>query len=262
MKRFSPAYWNLIREFAFTSLKVRYKNSVLGFFWSVGKPLMFLGVLYVITTYIMKAALPKPPALFLLLGIITWNFFAEGSSLAATCVFRKAGLVDKMSFPAETFLLGDMAMASITYFLNLLVFFLFYFGSGLWPSPRWLYFLLIWPILLMFIAGVGGFLAAWMQRFRDLEHIWEVVLQIWFWATPVFYMLPAHQTGPARLLAFSPITRLITLMRAALLPNPDLSFPGILTFHYIWSTLAASAGACVIGVWCFLRRAPYFAEEL
>ena len=261
MKRFSPAYWNLIREIAVSSIKLRYKTSVLGFFWSLAKPMALLGVLYVLSTRVLHFDLPNAP-LYILLGIINWNFFAEGTTHAMTCPLRREGLLQKVYFPREILLLGDSLMIAQIYALNLLVFFGFYFVFGLAPTASWIGFVVAWPLLFMFVLGIGALGAAWIARFRDLQHIWEITVQLWFWGTPVFYNADRIPSYIRPLYELSPVARLLATIRASFLPAPVLRAGGALTLSYNLVTAALVLPVFAAGLWSFIRRAPRIAEEL
>src|SRR3989344_5067537 len=114
----------LIKEFAISDFKLKYKRSVLGYFWSLIKPLLMLATLYIVFSVFINLEIQNYP-IFLLLGIILWNFFAEATSSSMSSVLAKANLIKKVSFSKSTVILASCLSAFLTLLINIAVFILF-----------------------------------------------------------------------------------------------------------------------------------------
>lgn len=262
-KFFSWRSLNLIREFTATDFKIFYKNSFLGYFWSLLNPLLTFGVLYFVFTIFVRFDLPNYQ-LYLLLGIILWNFLAVAVQISLEAVLTKGALLQKVSFPRAAIIVSSVLTAFITFLLNLGVFSIFLLASGVWPGLGFFWFLLLMVELWLLVTGLAFFLAALYVSFRDIGHIWGVVLQVGFWLTPIVYPLELVPRRFAWVFAFNPMAQLITASRQALIYRTQV-LPGAAPFlspaSYLLTLLICSAvflGGALFYGW----RSPYFAEEL
>src|SRR5436190_5642570 len=178
-------YRELLVAFTRTELKVKYKNSVLGFVWSMLNPALYLVVFYVVFQLILGSGIPSFP-IFLLSGLLVWNLFNTGVSSATGSVVANAGLVRKVSLPREILPLASVGAALLHFFLQaiVLVLALVIFRYDVAYS-----YLPLLPValfaLLLFAAASGVFLAACNVRLRDTAHFVELALLAWFWITPI-----------------------------------------------------------------------------
>jgi len=177
---------NVIRELAWNDFKVRYNGSVLGYLWTLIKPLLLFTVLYVVFSIFMRFPV-EHYQLYLLLGVILWNFFNESTSIGLHSLISKAGILTKLYVPRWTIVVASLLTSFITLLLNLIIFLIF-----LALSPIHLSFqMLIFPIFLIELFTISlatsFLLSVFFIRFRDLSHIWDVLLQIGFWITPIIY---------------------------------------------------------------------------
>lgn len=170
--------------------KVRYQSSVLGYLWSVLRPLFLFAILYVVFTYIFKVGkgVPHYPV-YLLLGIVMWNFFTESTIIGMGSVVGKGDLIRKISIPRYLTVFSSSVSALINLSINLLVVVVFALFNGVDPTWRWLFLPLILLELFAFSTALAFFLSALYVKFRDITYIWEVGLQAAFYATPVLYPL-------------------------------------------------------------------------
>jgi ABC-2 type transport system permease protein len=181
--RYRELLGGLVRK----ELKVKYKNSVLGFAWSLLNPLLVLLVYWFAFGVILGNTQPRFP-IFLLCGVLVWNFFSGGVLSATTSVVMNASLVKKVSFPREVLPLASIGAAGVHFLLQgiVLAVSLFFFGHGI----AWNYIALLpLAILVMIVvsAGLGVMLAAVNVHLRDMQHFLELALIAWFWATPIVY---------------------------------------------------------------------------
>src|SRR5438105_4467824 len=168
-------------------LKVKYKNSVLGFFWSMLNPALTLAVFYVVFQIFLKSGIPVF-AIYLLSGVLAWNLFATALPGATTAVVVNAPLVKKVAFPREVLALASVGAALVHFFLQSIVLVL---ALLIFRYPASLHFsLLIVPALLtllLFVAALGILLSAVNVYLRDTQHLLELALLAWFWMTPIVY---------------------------------------------------------------------------
>lgn len=262
-KFFSRRNLNLIREFTATDFKLFYKNSLLGYFWSLLNPLLTFGVLYFVFTIFVRFNLPHYQ-LYLLLGIILWNFLATAVGMSLEAVLAKGVLLQKVSFPRATIVVSSVLTAFITFMLNLLIFFIFLFLNGVWLGLGSLFFLFCLAELFLLVTGLALFLAALYVSFRDIAHIWAVVLQVGFWLTPIVYPLELVPKRFTWIFALNPMAQLIIASRQILIYRSQV-LPGAAPFLTPASYLITLASCFLIflgGVLFYNWRSPYFAEEL
>lgn len=171
-------------------LKVRYKSSVLGFFWSVGKPLLLMAVLLIVFSIIFRLEIRNPGlpfALHLLPGILAWTFFAGAMFEALTSILGNANLIKKVKLPSEVFPLSSI-ISNLVHFilaLSVLFFFMIIFKMGI----TWTILLLPLVILLqtLFIIGPAFLVSSLFVFYRDVGSILEIFMMAWFYITPIFY---------------------------------------------------------------------------
>jgi len=168
-------------------LKVKYKNSILGFFWSMLNPAAILLTYFVVFQIILKNGIPQF-AIYLMSGVLIWNMFSAALPGATVSVVANSGLVKKVAFPREILALASVGAALVHFFFQSLVMlaFLLAFQHG----PAMAYLPLVLPALvalLMLTAGLGVLLAAVNVKLRDMQHLLDIGLNLWFWATPIVY---------------------------------------------------------------------------
>jgi ABC-2 type transport system permease protein len=168
-------------------VKVKYKSSVLGLAWSMLNPILYLAVFSLVFTIVLQNRLPHFPV-YLLSGLLAWNFFSSALGLGARSVVDNGNLVTKVYFPREILPLASLGAAAVDFLTQGLVLLLFMlisrygvFGTNLLLLP------LAMVALVLFSAAAGMFVAALNVRYRDTQHLLGVVLLTWFWVTPVVY---------------------------------------------------------------------------
>jgi ABC-2 type transport system permease protein len=174
---------NLVRK----ELKVKYTASVLGAVWSLLNPVVFLGV-FSFVVVVLRVRIPDYPV-FLLSGLLAWNFLANSLQTGARSVIDNANLVKKMAFPREILPLSAIGVALFDFVLQsavLLLFIAVYPGHGFQLPEVWLYPLSI-VALVVFTTALTFWVAALNARYRDVGHLLSLALLVWFWATPIVY---------------------------------------------------------------------------
>lgn len=180
-------YRELLGNLTRKELKVKYKNSVLGFLWSLLNPLLYLIVFSLVFQEILRAEVPLF-GVFLLSGLVAWNLFLGGLTGATGSIVGNAPLVQKVWFPREILALASIGAALVHFFLQLLVL----FGALLvfQHAPAWNYLpalVLALVVLLILTTALGVALSAINVYLRDTQHLLELVLLAWFWLTAIVY---------------------------------------------------------------------------
>ena len=170
-----------------TELKVKYKDSALGYAWSMLNPALVLLIYYVIFKVIARTQQPHF-AIWLFCGLLVWNLFNVASLSATGVVVGKAGIVKKVAFPRELLALSVVGVAMVLFAIQLvvLVFFLLVFQL----TPDWGALVLLplaFVALVVFTGALSIFLSAVNVYLRDTQHLTEVLLMAWFWGTPIVY---------------------------------------------------------------------------
>lgn len=256
-------YLDLIREIGITDFKAKYNNSVLGYFWSLGKPLLLFLILYIVFYKFLKfgGGIPNFPV-YLLVGIVFWSFFGETTSMAMHSVVSKGGLIRKVYFPREIIVISASLTSLLTFLLNIVVVFGFIFVLQISLRTN---IVLLLPLILelyIFALGVSFVLSAMFVKYRDVGHIWEVVLQGMFYATPVIYVLSAIPVQFQGWLMLNPVAQIIQDVRYVLVSEKTTVAYQVLP-NGLWLIPYAIVGIIfVVGVIYFRSAAASFAENI
>ena len=255
----------LLRQMVITDFKLRYQGSVLGYLWSLLRPLFLFAILYVVFARFLNVGddIPHYPV-YLLLGIVLWNFFTEVTNGGVTAIVSQSDLIRKLSFPRYVIILASAFSALINLGLNLLVIVLVMAvtGATITVNAIWIPFLLI--ELFVFALAVSFILSALYVRLRDVNYIWEVVMQAMFYATPIIYPLTKIEWPVvAKLLMLNPVAQIIQDVRnAAVTP---VTQNGWEIYGNIWLGILPIVFVVVVvitSVMFFKKRSPLFAEEV
>ena len=210
-------YFDLLKEFFVTDFKLRYKHSYLGFLWVVLKPLSYYLVMNIVWTSLFKTT--GNYSSYLLIGILTITYFMEGITFGLQSLVNKAHIILKVNFPREIVVFSAIAIASINFLINFCIYLSFrLFAEQPLFSINWGYF--VWGILLLttLLLGISFFISIISVRYHDIKHLIELVLQLVFWATPVFYRIEQLPRDIANIISiYNPLTLVIDLIRAGLL---------------------------------------------
>lgn len=250
----------IIKDLTITDFKLKYNRSVLGFFWSLLKPLLMLATLYVVFHQLIKLDVPHYE-LFLLLGIILWSFFTEATTNSMGALIRNTSLIRKTAFDKKLLIISTNLSALISLLLNLAVFFIFVliFSAGF--SWHIILFLFLIIELFVFTLGVSLLLSAFYIRFRDLSHIWDVLVQVGFWITPIIYPVSLIPKQYHNIYILNPLARIIEDSRNDIifhkLPLMDISY-----LKHITITIFICLAAIIIGWIVFKAKSKRFAEQV
>jgi len=232
---------DLIGALAISDIRVKYKGSVLGFFWSMLSPAMTLGIYFLVFSVFLKNGFPNF-VIYLFSGLVVWNFFSTSITTATGSIVDRAGLVKKVAFPREVLALANVGSASVYFAVQLVV--LAGCLAAFSHAPAWGFLWLVPLSLLSMLFLVGGLsliLSALTVYLRDIRHLVEIALQVWFWMTPVVYSYKnsiataLHSHGLATLYFLNPVTMIVlTFQRVfyATLSAPSTVAPGV-TLHVL-----------------------------
>jgi ABC-2 type transport system permease protein len=210
------SYRELLVTLVRKELKIKYKNSALGFVWSLLNPMLYLVVFYLVFTYFIPAAIPYFP-IFLLSGLLPYNLFSAGLSGGTSSIVGNTSLVTKVWFPREILPLASIGAALVHFGLQLAV-----LAGALVAfryQPSWSYLPLIVPallVLLLLVAALSIFLAAINVYARDTQHLLELVLLAWFWMTPIVYVYAQVQDKVGNWALLNPLTPIVITMQRAI----------------------------------------------
>jgi len=252
---------------AFTDWKLRFFGSVLGYFWSLLRPLMLFGVLYLVFSQIVDVGSTVADyPVQLLIGVVLFTFWGEITGGSVTSVVDRESLVRKIAFPRAVIPLSIALGAAFNLFLNLITLGVFLAIAGV--KPRWEWLLVPIPILflMVFAVGVSLMLSALYVSFRDVQPIWEVILQALFYATPVIYpiqLLAEKYETAAHIAIANPVAAVIQETRYLVLGGETPSAAAaigngaLLVVPLVIVVLTPAVGYLI-----FDRLAPRVAERL
>lgn len=256
-------YSNLIKELALTDFKLKFQGSVLGYLWSLVKPLMLFLVLYFVFTRIFRLgnSIPHYPV-YLLLGVVIWGFFVEVTANSLAAIVSKGDLIRKVYFPRIVLVVSGGVTSLITFTLNLLVVFAFMLFIHVDISPMAPLFLLLIIELFILCIGVGLMLSSLFVRFRDLSHIWEIILQVMFYATPILYPLSLVPNPFNKIIMLSPVAQIIQDSRYLLVTQQTETVWMIMSPKFYIIPYILPFIILIFGYIFFEKSAAKFAEEV
>jgi ABC-2 type transport system permease protein len=255
----------LLIELVRTDFKLRYQNSVLGYAWSLLRPLLLFVILYAVFVKFLKlgGSIPHFPV-YLLLGIVLWNFFAEMTSLSLSSIVGRGDLIRKIRIPRWLIVVSTSITALINFLLNLVVVAVFMIVNHVDPMRTILWFPFILLQLYLLALGLSLFLAAAYVKYRDISYIWEVLMQALFYLVPIIYPLSQiPKLEYQKILLLNPIATAIQDARFALITHTPTTISKLYGTELIRLVpYGITLFVLILGVWYFRRESKYFAENL
>jgi ABC-type polysaccharide/polyol phosphate export permease len=239
-------YGWLVVQFAIKDFKIRYTHSVLGYAWSVLNPLMFFVVYYAVFTTFVHLDIVNYPA-FLLLGIVLWSFFDEGTTHGSTALVERASLLAKTPMPRAVVVYAALLSAGLTFVINLVVLMVMLRVVGVSLHLTAVCFLLLVADLVVLTLGMALLLAPLHVHYRDVGYLWRIALQIGFWLTPIIYLDVMVPERWRWIVWVNPVGRIIGDSRRALIYGWWPAARGLAL------TTVMSLAVCAIGVATFRR---------
>ena len=260
LRRFASLTYTL----AATDFKLRFFGSVLGYIWTLMRPLLLFGILYFVFTKVVRFGGDiKDYPVILLSSIVLFTYFSETTSRGVICLVQRENLLRKIRFPRMIIPLSVALGALFNLALNSIVVLVFALASGVRPAIEWLEIPVLVAILIVFAVGMAMLLSALYVRFRDMEPIWEVALQLFFYGSPILYVVATLPEEFQRPSLINPLGTVMTQMRHAFVdqsaPTAAAEFGG-----RAWLLLPVGIAilAFVVGLWVFKRETPRLADNL
>lgn len=257
----------LLRELVVTEFKLRYQGSVLGYLWSLLRPMFLFIILYVVFVYFLRIGdgIEHWPVA-MLLGIVVWNYFSEVTNIGVRSIVDRGDMIRKINFPKYIIPISSSVSAFINLLINLSVVAVFMWLDGV--DISWLIVLAPLFIVQLFVLSLGlaFFLSAVFVKLRDVNYIWEIIMQGLFYASIVIY--PAQlviDISPkvAQLLMLNPVAQIIQDLRHTVIST---DMPNLLSISQSFLISAipivVTVVIFVIGAAYFRKSSPGFAEEV
>jgi ABC-2 type transport system permease protein len=255
---------DLLYLISITEFKRTYFGTVLGYLWSLARPLMLFGVLLAVFTQVFRigSQVPHYPVL-LLLNVVLFGFFQEATGTAVGSIVNQEAVVRKTQFPRLVIPLAVVLTSFFNVALNLVVVFVFMLALGVTPMWTWLLFPVVLVLLVAITVAVSMIVASLYPRFRDMAIIWTVLSTVLFYGTPILYPIEAVPDTLRHIILLNPLTPVFELARLWMIdpgaPTPAEAADGVVR---LLAPIVLYVGTCVLAVWIFNREAPRIAEEL
>jgi len=246
---------SLILTFAINDLKLRYRNSFLGFLWTIAEPLLMLTVLYLVFTNIFKTDIENY-VLYLLLGLVLWFFFTRATSTSLVSIVGRGNILTKIYLPRE---IPPISSCLTSFFMTVFeigVFFLFMILLQFMPTLTIVWLPLIIVIEFIFVLGISLPLSVLNARFRDFQYIWTVVLQAGFFLMPILYTMEIFPKLMQDVLSYVPMVIILEMARDTVLYNIH---PNLEDLSYL---ILSSLAILFVGYGIFKKFESRVVEEL
>jgi ABC-2 type transport system permease protein len=258
---------DLLYLIAVTDFKKTYFGTVLGYLWSLARPLLLFAVLLAVFTQIFHLGNVPHYAVLLLMNIVLYGFFQEATNVAVGSVVGQEAIVRKTQFPRLVIPLSVVLTSVFNLLLNLVVVMIFILAFGVSPSWTWLLFPVVLVALVIITTAVSMIVSSLYPRFRDVAIIWTVFATALFYATPILYTVDSsgllgHPTL-RHIILLNPLAPIFELARKWIIqpsaPGPAAAAGGYLQ---LLPSVAIYVGICLLAIWVFNREAPRIAEQL
>lgn len=258
----------LLKELVITEFKLRYQGSVLGYIWSLLRPILLFLILYVVFVYFLQIGgdIPHWPVA-MLLGIVLWNFFSEVTNNGVTAIVDRGDMIRKINFPKYVIILSGTISALINLMINLIVIGIFMAINGVGLSWSMLLSPLYIIEIFIFALGLSFLLSAAFVKLRDINYIWEIIMQGLFYASAVIYpismVVAKVGEGVASILLFNPVAQAIQDARSTLISPDNLTLYDL--SGNVWVSLipiVVVIAVFIVGACYFKKKSPSFAENV
>ena len=216
-------YIDLLNELVIRDIKIKYKRSFLGVLWSVLNPLLMMVVMSVVFSTMFQSSIPNFP-MYLIIGQILFSLFSEVTNMAMMSIIYNGGLIKKVYIPKYIFPLSKALFALSNLFFSLIAVILVALFTKL--QLHWELFFVLIPIILLFFfsLGIGLVLASYAVFFRDISHLFQIVLMIWTYLTPIFYPVTILPGNIIKYILYNPMFCYITFARDLILKGEFSDF--------------------------------------
>ncbi len=249
---------------AFLEFRLKFFGSVLGYFWQLMRPLAMFGVLYVVFVPILHQGDDIPfYASALLTGIMLYQFFADCTGAAVQAVLTRESLVRKIHFPRIVIPLSVVVTGALNLAVNSIAVGIFMALQGVPVRASWLAAIPALALLFVFATGLAMLLSSLFVRYRDVQPIWDVVLQVAFYATPILYTIEMVPQAAREFLMVSPLATVVQQIRHSVFdPGSPSAGAALGGWEFLAIPIAIGVGTFALGFYVFNRSAPAVAEDL
>ena len=260
----SKRFWTLTWTLAYLDFRLKFFGSILGYFWQLARPLMLFGVLYVVFTKATNigGGVEHYPAL-LLIAIVIYQFYADATGGSVGSVLNRENLVRKIQFPRMVIPLSVVLTTYLNFILNFIAVVVLVVIQGVGFRLSWLEIIPLLIVLGLLCTGIAMLLSALFVRYRDVAPIWDVVLSVTFYASPVIYPIEKVEAKYAHILMCNPLAAIIQQARHAIVgPSVPTAAEAIGGAPRLLIPFGVIVAVCWLGYRVFNRSAPFIAEEL
>ena len=245
------AYKNLLKELVRRDVKTKYRRSVLGMLWSVLNPLGMMIIMSIVFSHVFRSNIENFPV-YLMCGQVIFNFYNEASTVAMSSVLGNASLIKKVYVPKYLFPVSKVCSCFVNLVTSFIALVIVIVATG--TKLSWTAFLVFIPVIYVFVfsLGMGLMLSALVVTFRDLQHLYGILITAWMYMTPIFYPVDMLPEWVADLVRLNPLANFIEMFRDVILYNVVPS--GILQAKCIVSCVVALG----LGFWIFYKQQDTF----
>lgn len=245
------AYKNLLKELVRRDVKTKYRRSVLGMLWSVLNPLGMMIIMSIVFSHVFRSNIENFPV-YLMCGQVIFNFYNEASTVAMSSVLGNASLIKKVYVPKYLFPVSKVCSCFVNLVTSFIALVIVIVATG--TKLSWTALLVFIPVIYVFVfsLGMGLMLSALVVTFRDLQHLYGILITAWMYMTPIFYPVDMLPEWVADLVRLNPLANFIEMFRDVILYNVVPS--GILQAKCIVSCVVTLG----LGLWIFYKQQDTF----
>lgn len=246
---------SLIWDFAISDLKVRYRNSVLGFVWTFLEPLLLLSILYIVFTNVFRSQIEFFP-LYLLLGLIMWNMIIRGTQISLSSILSRGGVLSQIHIPIEIPPISASLTSFIMLIFEMMVLGIFMVAFHFIPPLTIVIIPLVLILEFTLVLGLALPLSVLNVRFRDTQFVWGVIVQAGFFLTPIFYKIEILPQWLQSILYFDPMVQIMNFAHDAVL------YGKLPTGNEAAIAIITTSGIFGMGCFIFRKLSRRIIEEL
>jgi ABC-2 type transport system permease protein len=248
---------------AVAEFRLKYLDSALSYVWAVLRPLSWFAALYLVFTYVGRFddGVENYGA-YLLTALVLWIFFADATTSAVRCLVGNGALLRKLPLPHVAVPLSVVLTAAFDLAMNLVAVFVLIIVTGVSPQVGWLEFPFLLALLTVLATGVGLLLSALYVRYRDVDQLWQLLRQLLFFGSPIFYVVSALPGTAEHVAMLNPLAAIFTEMRHALIdPDAPTAAAAIGGDSRLLIPLGLTFALFALGLWVFARESPRVPEN-
>lgn len=244
-------YKDLLKELVRRDVKTKYRRSVLGMLWSVLNPLGMMIIMSIVFSHVFRANIENFPV-YLMCGQLIFNFFNEASTIAMSAILGNSSLIKKVYVPKYLFPVSKVCSCFVNLITSFIALVIVIIATG--TKLSWTVVLVVLPVLYVFLfsLGMGLLLSALVVTFRDLQHLYGVLITAWLYLTPIFYPIDMLPDWVKHIVHMNPIANIIEMFR-------DVVMYGIVPSGILQvKCLGACAIVMALGLWVFYKQQDTF----